>query len=311
MASISRDPNGRRRILFVAADGRRKQIRLGKVTQRAAGSVKLKIESLVSVSLTGCSIDHETARWVGELDQPMVKKLANGGLRCPSEHLKLRWQDIDWQGGMMTVTSPKTKKKGKPKRLVPIFEELRPFLEDCFDQAESGVGFVVSQYRSPNGAYIRKRLDVMVDRAGLTRWPRITHNLRASRQTELERENPTHVVCAIMGNTPAVAHRHYVQVTNDDLLKTVGSSTQKAAQNPAARRRKRTLLEFQASRRNSRLCHRLQHSAGVCEGTVKTARREWMGIEPTSPPLGGDNGFEARGGHQIRVHSRNPSDEPH
>jgi len=35
----------------------------------------------------------------------------------------------------MTVTSPKTKKQGKPKRLVPIFDEVRPFLEECFDQA--------------------------------------------------------------------------------------------------------------------------------------------------------------------------------
>ena len=32
MASISNDPNGRRRILFIGADGQRKPIRLGKVT---------------------------------------------------------------------------------------------------------------------------------------------------------------------------------------------------------------------------------------------------------------------------------------
>jgi len=133
----------------------------------------------------------------------------------------------------MTVTSPKTKKQGKPKRLVPIFDELRPYLEECFDLAEPGAEFVLSKYRSPSGAYIRKRLDVLVERAGLTKWPRITHNLRASRQTELERNNPTHVVCAIMGNTPAVAHRHYLQTSEDDLLKAAGRSTEKAAQNPA------------------------------------------------------------------------------
>jgi hypothetical protein len=136
--------------------------------------------------------------------------------------------------GIMTVTSPKTKKQGKPKRRVPIFDELRPYLEDCFDQAEPGAEFVLAQYRSPNGAYIRKRLDVLVERAGLTRWPRITHNLRASRQTELERTNPTHVVCAIMGNTPAVAQRHYLQTSDDDLLIAAGRPIQKATQNPTS-----------------------------------------------------------------------------
>ena len=156
-----------------------------------------------------------------------------GGLRCPSEHLRLRWCDIDWERGLMTVTSPKTKKQGKPRRLVPIFDELRPYLAESFELAESGSEFVMSRYRSPSGAYIRKRLEVLIDRAGLTLWPRITHNLRASRETELERDNPTHVVCAIMGNTPAVAHRHYLQTNIDDLMKAAERSTEKAAQNPA------------------------------------------------------------------------------
>jgi hypothetical protein len=55
MPSISRDKDGRRRILFVAADGSRKQLRLGKTTQRAAETLKLKVEALVSVTITGHS----------------------------------------------------------------------------------------------------------------------------------------------------------------------------------------------------------------------------------------------------------------
>src|SRR3990172_6901191 len=31
-----------------------------------------------------------------------------GGLRCPSEHLGLRWSDIDWERGRNVVRSPKT-----------------------------------------------------------------------------------------------------------------------------------------------------------------------------------------------------------
>jgi hypothetical protein len=36
-------------------------------------------------------------------------------------------------------------------------------------------------------------------------WPRIYHNLRASRQTEFENEWPGHKVCAWMGNSEKVA----------------------------------------------------------------------------------------------------------
>jgi len=46
MASISREPNGHRTIQFVAVDGKRKSIRLGKVSQHAAESVKAKVEVL-------------------------------------------------------------------------------------------------------------------------------------------------------------------------------------------------------------------------------------------------------------------------
>jgi hypothetical protein len=31
-----------------------------------------------------------------------------GGLRCPSEHLALRWGDVDWERSRFTVRSPKT-----------------------------------------------------------------------------------------------------------------------------------------------------------------------------------------------------------
>ena len=31
-----------------------------------------------------------------------------GGLRCPSEHLSLRWGDVDWERGRINVRSPKT-----------------------------------------------------------------------------------------------------------------------------------------------------------------------------------------------------------
>lgn len=39
-------------------------------------------------------------------------------------------------------------------------------------------------------------------------------------------------------------------------------------------------------------------------GSRKSKKREWKGIEPSRRLFSRHNGFEARDGHQIRVHSR-------
>ncbi len=53
-----------------------------------------------------------------------------GGLRVPSEALRLRWSDIDWEHGRLTVTSPKTEHHdGHGSRVVPNFTELQLYLQ--------------------------------------------------------------------------------------------------------------------------------------------------------------------------------------
>jgi len=74
MASISKDPNGRRRILFMAEDGSRKTIRLGKCTQHQAETFKIRLEALLAGRFSG--IDTETAQWVGSLPDDMHARLA-------------------------------------------------------------------------------------------------------------------------------------------------------------------------------------------------------------------------------------------
>jgi len=78
MASISRDPNGHRRILFVAPDGKRPTIRLGKVSQRAAEAVKFRVEQLLGAKLTGHVVETDTASWIAALEPTMADKLARG-----------------------------------------------------------------------------------------------------------------------------------------------------------------------------------------------------------------------------------------
>ena len=78
MASIARDPRGRKRILFVAEDGRRKTIRLGKTSIKQADAFKLKLEAVIAGRYT--SIDAETARWIAALPDAIHGKLAAAGL---------------------------------------------------------------------------------------------------------------------------------------------------------------------------------------------------------------------------------------
>lgn len=399
MASIAREPNGHRRILFVAADGARKTIRLGKVSQRTADAVRVRVEHLLAAVLTGHALDGDTARWVADLKGPLADKLARvgliqprqaeavvtlgehltayfsrrtdvkpntlgpwrhaerdllayfgaeralasitpgeakdwerwlrtgaarkkrsaeygddegmapttvrkrindakqffgdaverqlmarnpfaklsgtignnrardhfitrdvagkvlgacpdaqwrllfalsryGGLRCPSEHLALTWGDVNWAESRMLVRSSKTERhEGKGTRLVPIFPELRPYLEAVRDQAEPGSEHVITRYRSAN-ANLRTQLERIIRQAGLVPWPKLFQNLRASRATELAAEFPAHVAAAWLGHSTLVASKHYWQVTDADFARAVGGGAESgapAAQNPAQR----------------------------------------------------------------------------
>ena len=47
-----------------------------------------------------------------------------GGLRRPSEVLKLKWSDIAWDQDRFKVTSHKTSRYSKKERIVPFFPEV-------------------------------------------------------------------------------------------------------------------------------------------------------------------------------------------
>jgi len=91
MASIGKDPRGRKRVLFMAGDGSRKTIRLGKTSQKQAEAFKVKLEALVAARFSG-SMDPETARWIADLPDDVHDKLASVGLvtaRAPAVNTTL------------------------------------------------------------------------------------------------------------------------------------------------------------------------------------------------------------------------------
>lgn len=372
MASITKHANGRRTIQFVGGDSRRRSIRLGRVTQKAAEGIKYRIEVLNACRISSQPIDNDTAKWVRSIDDFLAEKLANagliesrkkaclgdylkqyiasrtdvkertekkyrstekrlieffgeskpirditlgdadefrrkllrdnlaentirkhisiaktffhaavrhnlidvnpfqdqksnvqpnderfhfvsvetsqkvidacpdhewrllfalsrwGGLRCPSESLELKWSDINFAKGIMTVRSPKTEHHaGHDKRLVPIFPELRPYLEDSREMAAKDAEYVIARYRSTD-TNLRQPFAAIIAKAGVTRWQKPFQNLRSTRQTELAEMFPSHVVCAWIGNSQRVAARHYLQVTDEHYQKALQKPVQSA-----------------------------------------------------------------------------------
>lgn len=374
MASITSSPDKRKMLQFIDSGGRRRTMRLGKMPKKTAEAVKLKIERLVTASITKQPLDLETQQWLESLDSKMLDKLARvdlispgvtatlgrflseytelrtdvkeatqsvychvirnlndffgsdtrlsdiseadadewclylkeqglasntirrrsgiakqffrhavkkklirdnpfselaaavqsnrsrehfvtqadankaidaapdadwrmiialsryGGLRCPSEVLKLKWSDINYETGRLLVTSPKTEHHiGKDSRLIPLFPELVQYLEDSQQLNGDKSEYVITRYRDPK-QNLRTTFEKILKRASLKQWPKLFHNMRASRETELCNDYPTHVVCEWMGNSVPVAMKHYLQVTDEHYEKASQKALHSCAQ---------------------------------------------------------------------------------
>jgi integrase len=137
----------------------------------------------------------------------------------------------------MTVISPKTEGHGRGQRVVPMFGRLRPYLEEAWQMAEEGQAHVIPEHlylpaaKGPKGwinCNLRTQFERIVKRAGLAPWPRLFHALRASCESDLAREFPIATVCQWIGNTVAIAARHYIQATDADFQRALlsGGTTQ-------------------------------------------------------------------------------------
>jgi len=99
MASIVNDPNGRRRILFIAPDEIRKTIRLGKCDRKSAENICRHVEALLSAKRTGESLSPSTAAWLADLDGKLRDRLAVVGLVEPVRRTTLSEFLASWLEG--------------------------------------------------------------------------------------------------------------------------------------------------------------------------------------------------------------------
>ena len=164
---------------------------------------------------------------------------------------------------------------------MPIFPELLPHLREAFEAAEPGTEYVVTRCRD-GAVNLRTQLERIIRRAGLQPWPKLFHNMRATRETELAETFPLHVVCAWIGHSSAIAAKHYLPVTDEHFDRAIalgsgdGSATEKAArkaaQNPAqqphADGRKASHDEGRKTK-NSAICWAFRETAVGCDDPNK------------------------------------------
>ena len=85
--------------------------------------------------------------------------------------------------------------------------------------------FVITRYRD-SAVNLRTRLLKTMKRIGVTPWPRLWQNMRASRETELVERFPAHVVAAWIGHSVDIAQTNYLPVTDEHFRKAVQNPVQ-------------------------------------------------------------------------------------
>lgn len=186
--------------------------------------------------------------------------------------------------------------------MIPLFPELRPVLTEAFELAPDGAEYSVDEkYRQAAmgaggwaNANLRTTFTKIIKRAGLSIWPRLFHNLWASRETELVETFPLQVVASWLRNTPKIALQHYLMVTDEHFATAVERDDFKAAQNPAQRSlvnvRTRSHVETSKNEKTPVLpgyandCDFVQSQEVECKG-LERARLAWPSKPPAFSPV--------------------------
>lgn len=148
-----------------------------------------------------------------------------GALRCPTEVVGLKWADVIFPDpergivGRLVVRATKTEHTaGGGVREIPLFPELAAVLSDHLGALtlEGKQGEYVIGERCPTKNW-RTRLEKLIrNHVGIDPWPRLFHNMRASRESELYRTYALDTVCKWLGHRPEIAAKHYLNNPDDD-----------------------------------------------------------------------------------------------
>ncbi len=210
MATIGNDSNGRKRILFVAGDGSRKTVRLGKASQRDAEQVCRHIETLAAAAINGQPISRETSIWVSGIGHKLHDRLARAGLvksRTAIEGTKL---------GQFINGYLAQRQDVKPGTMI-VFQQAKRHLLAYMGEAKP----VTNVTAADADAYRAHLLGRGIARATVAKWCQYArHFFEVARRRKLIDENPfAHIKATVRGN-PA----RRVFVSAEDVRKVIDAA---------------------------------------------------------------------------------------
>lgn len=133
------------------------------------------------------------------------------GLR-KDEPKELRWSDIDFEKGLMTVHSPKTERyKNRGLRVVPLFPDVKKELEALrLEQQTAGVesAFVFVSLRKIKQLFIPFKKIVI--KAGVEPWEKLIQNLRSSAAIDISETFGATAESEWLGHSQDTARKHYL-----------------------------------------------------------------------------------------------------
>jgi integrase len=147
-----------------------------------------------------------------------------GGLRCPSELMRLRWTDINWEQNRFLIRASKTERYERHReRIVPLFPALRSELDRHFfflDETDENEFVIESFQRTSWRLFIP--FQKIAHRAGLGTIDMPFRNMRRSRSNEVEREFGTIKESLWIGHSAKVKQDHYFRLTDEDFSSAAG-----------------------------------------------------------------------------------------
>ena len=150
MASISKGTNGSKMIQFVGADGKRRTIRLGKLSMKQAESIKVRVEALNAAAISKYPLDSDTAKWCAEIGDDLAAKFAAVGL-TPERGSALLAEFIDSYITQRTDVKPSTRLNlnVSKTRLVEFFGKDKPLRSFTPGDADAFLLWLRERYPSP------------------------------------------------------------------------------------------------------------------------------------------------------------------
>lgn len=142
------------------------------------------------------------------------------------EPFSLTWEGVDWEQGRMEVFSHKQNVQAKVRRTIPIWPEVRPWLEQQRDECPQQTPWVIFRRRyrfdthpdrrHAGGANLHTKLKQQCIRCGILPWKDLTKSLRSSGETDRTRAGHWQLweIAYWWNHSEQVQRRHYLTVTD-------------------------------------------------------------------------------------------------